>query len=156
MCLPSCAHCSSAHHSLNFAGPSVVCIQRVQWLHAAYEGRTHCTHVLVWLHGCSQGNTTVDALPLTHTECKVDAALSAQGHKVRSEAAGSSSGAGSSVAAGAGAADTAGSQAASPTATFSRTMALRRLHWKNTLLAEFLYLINVYKVCTCCPAHRHV
>jgi hypothetical protein len=25
-------------------------------------------------------------------------------------------------------------------------MALRRLHWKNTLLAEVLYLLNVYKV----------
>ncbi len=29
---------------------------------------------------------------------------------------------------------------------FSKTMALRRLHWKNTLLAEVLYLVNVYKV----------
>jgi hypothetical protein len=26
-------------------------------------------------------------------------------------------------------------------------MALRRLHWKNCLLAEILYLVNVAKVC---------
>lgn len=29
---------------------------------------------------------------------------------------------------------------------FSKTMALRRLHWRNTLLAEALYLVNVAKV----------
>ena len=29
---------------------------------------------------------------------------------------------------------------------FSRTMALRRLHWCNSLLAEVMYLVNVYKV----------
>lgn len=32
-----------------------------------------------------------------------------------------------------------------PTA-FSMTMALRRLHWKNTMLAELLYTLNLYKV----------
>jgi hypothetical protein len=30
--------------------------------------------------------------------------------------------------------------------TFSRAMALRRLHWKNSLLGELLYLVNVSKV----------
>lgn len=29
---------------------------------------------------------------------------------------------------------------------FSRAMALRRLHWKNSLLGELLYLVNVSKV----------
>lgn len=33
--------------------------------------------------------------------------------------------------------------------TFSKTMALRRLHWKNSLLAELLYAVNVFKVCVC-------
>ena len=28
---------------------------------------------------------------------------------------------------------------------FSRAMALRRLHWKNSLLGEALYLVNVAK-----------
>jgi hypothetical protein len=30
--------------------------------------------------------------------------------------------------------------------SFSRAMALRRLHWKNSLLGELLYLVNVSKV----------
>ena len=30
--------------------------------------------------------------------------------------------------------------------TFSRAMALRRLHWRNNLLGEALYLVNVVKV----------
>eukprot|EP00878_Enallax_costatus_P035945 GHUV01040202.1.p1 GENE.GHUV01040202.1~~GHUV01040202.1.p1 ORF type:complete len:108 (+),score=25.86 GHUV01040202.1:362-685(+) len=29
--------------------------------------------------------------------------------------------------------------------TFSRAMTLRRLHWRNSLLAELLYLLNVSK-----------
>ncbi|PNW73248.1 hypothetical protein CHLRE_14g624850v5 [Chlamydomonas reinhardtii] len=31
------------------------------------------------------------------------------------------------------------------TATFSKTMALRRLHWRNSPLAEALYALNLYK-----------
>ena len=30
--------------------------------------------------------------------------------------------------------------------TFSRTMALRRLHLKNSVLGELLYAVNIYKV----------
>jgi hypothetical protein len=29
---------------------------------------------------------------------------------------------------------------------FSRAMALRRLHWRNSLLGELLYAVNVAKV----------
>lgn len=29
---------------------------------------------------------------------------------------------------------------------FSMAMALRRLHWRNTMLAEVLYTVNLYKV----------
>jgi hypothetical protein len=29
---------------------------------------------------------------------------------------------------------------------FSRTMAFRRLHWKNSLLGEVLYYVNISKV----------
>lgn len=29
---------------------------------------------------------------------------------------------------------------------FSRAMALRRLHWRNSPLAELLYAVNLYKV----------
>ncbi|KXZ49105.1 hypothetical protein GPECTOR_23g36 [Gonium pectorale] len=35
--------------------------------------------------------------------------------------------------------------------TFSKEMALRRLHWKNSPLGEVLYMINVYKIST--PLH---
>jgi hypothetical protein len=34
---------------------------------------------------------------------------------------------------------------------FSTAMALRRLHWKNSLLGEVLYLVNVFKVRPLCP-----
>lgn len=34
--------------------------------------------------------------------------------------------------------------------TFSKTMALRRLHWKNSVLAELLYTVNIFKVGRAC------
>ncbi len=36
------------------------------------------------------------------------------------------------------------------TATFSKTMALRRLHWRNSPLGEALYALNLYKVGNVC------
>lgn len=33
---------------------------------------------------------------------------------------------------------------------FSRTMALRRLHWQNSLVGEIMYAVNLYKVRFCC------
>ena len=36
-------------------------------------------------------------------------------------------------------------------ATFSKAMALRRLHFKNSLMAEFLYYVNLVKVSS--PQH---
>ena len=42
--------------------------------------------------------------------------------------------------------------------TFSRAMTLRRLHWRNSLLGELLYIVNVSKVSRCgslLPASSH-
>jgi hypothetical protein len=33
-------------------------------------------------------------------------------------------------------------------ATFSKAMALRRLHWKNSFMGEVLYYVNLIKVCS--------
>jgi hypothetical protein len=85
-------------------------------------------------------------------QAKFDATVAARAVRERtasSSATSSSSGSGSGGDAGAGAsspaaAATGGSE--DQPAAFSRAMALRRLHWKNTLLGEVLYLINIAKV----------
>jgi uncharacterized membrane protein YgcG len=83
-------------------------------------------------------------------QCKLDAYLAS---RVRQQQAAGSSGSSSSSSM-EGSSSEAGSGAASSGSTagtgsggggFSRAMALRRLHWKNSPLAELLYYINIAK-----------
>jgi len=53
-----------------------------------------------------------------HPECKLDAYIASQSCKSGEEAA----------------------------PGFSKAMALRRLHWKNCVLGEALYMLNIFKV----------
>ncbi|KIY98011.1 hypothetical protein MNEG_9954 [Monoraphidium neglectum] len=87
-------------------------------------------------------------------QSKVDAALAAKAVRDRSSSSGSASGSpisGSEASGGGEAGDSSGSGTALAVVEleqgpgFSRAMALRRLHWRNSLLGEILYAINIAK-----------
>jgi len=73
-------------------------------------------------------------------QCKLDVALATRAQQAAASSSGSSGAEQGQQAAG----SSSGEAAAAPV-TFSKTMALRRLHWQNSLLGEALYLVNVYK-----------
>lgn len=77
-------------------------------------------------------------MPALLAECKWDAHLAAA-----ARAAAGVQGRGMPEAEGTSAAE---AEEGAPARNFSVAMALRRLHWKNSLLAEVLYLVNIYKV----------